>query len=77
MSVKDKSGCFWEVWGIRTRLTADSLQELIERIRPIAGSIQVSHPITIKSPKGEMWHIPPWAEIEKRSCVPGAYPGVW
>lgn len=75
-NVDNKSG-FWEVWGIRTRIRARSLMELIELMRPSAGKIEVSHPITIKSPQGEFFHIPPGRAIEVRSCEPGPYQAVF
>ncbi len=75
MSIRDTSLNYWQVYGIRARIPAKSLTQVIEQVRAIAGKLSVDHVITIRSPKKVVYHIPPGEKIEVSSCRPGVYPG--
>ena len=66
--IRDHSTKYWQVYGIRARLTVTNLTSAIEHIRALAGKMQVNHKITIVSPKGSVWVIPADTPIEKSNA---------
>lgn len=66
--IRDHSTDYWQIYGIRARLTVNCLHSAIEHIRALAGTMQVNHKITIVSPKGNVWIIPANMDIERKNA---------
>jgi hypothetical protein len=56
-------------YGILSQLNVKTLRQAVERVRALAGSMRVDHPITIVSPKGKVWRIPSNTDIEVSNVV--------
>lgn len=64
----------WHIFGAGLEpIEAASISALVERLRARLGSYSVSRPLTLKSPEGTYYHIPPNKRIEVRNCRPGVY----